>query len=289
MLDKIMRDFKNLKRDRYNYETRLANQFELGFQALVLGANKTFSPRFRGFSQGEEDFLLYAISRLLDLSNFLEFGVEDWRESNTRILSYLINGDFTVWDGSSRNIDFIRKSREFFLSHVHAETCWITRENISAKIGAAENSLGRPFDVISIDIDGNDYWVLEKIGQQPKVFICEYNSLFGEFLSVSSPYKDNFVRRQHHDSGCIYGASHSAFKHLMENRGYQLFHTTLKGNNLFFLRNDIVDDVKKVFVGCPNFKQIRFRELFKQGMRTSTSFDEASRLVLERSDLYVTV
>lgn len=288
MLKKILRDLSNFRRDRYSYERRIANQFEIGFQNLVLGANRCFSPRFRGFSQGEEDFVLYAMCRILELNNFLEFGVEDWRESNTRILSFLLNGNFTVWDGSVDNIKAIRSSREYFMSQVHADAHWITKDNIQNLISKAAHSLSQDFDVISIDLDGNDYWVVEAIAARPAIFICEYNSLFGDVLSVSSPYDEAFSRRAFHSSGVVYGASYMALLNLMSGRGYQLFHTTEKGNNMFFVRSDLYDRVSDVFVGSPSFKKIAFREVFVEGVRTSMPFSAGSTLVLN-SGSYVSV
>ena len=289
LISRILRDVRNLKRDRYSYEKQLANQFEIGLQNLNLGANTLIPPKFVGFAQGEEDFFLYAISRILNLTNFLEFGVEDWRESNTRILSFLLNGDFTLWDGSEKNIAAIKQSREYFLSKVYPSTHWITQNNIQPLIREAEQDLGRAFDVISIDIDGNDYWICKAIQARPSVFVVEYNSLFGADLAVSTPYKESFNRRDHHSSGCVYGASHSAFLELFHERGYELFHTTEKGNNMFFLRSDILPRVKEVFVGNPEYKSIAFREYFVDGKKSAMNFATSSHNVLKQRDLYIDV
>jgi hypothetical protein len=289
LISRILRDFRNLKRDRYSYEKQLANQFEIGFQNLTLGANKLIAPKFSGFAQGEEDFFLYAISRILNLTNFLEFGVEDWRESNTRILSFLLNGNFTLWDGSEKNIAAIKQSREYFLSQVYPSSHWITQENIQPLITEAVQHLGRPFDVISIDIDGNDYWICKAIQERPSVFVVEYNSLFGADLSVSTPYKESFNRRDHHSSGCVYGASHSAFVELFQGRGYELFHTTEKGNNMLFLRSDVFSKVKAVFAGNSEYKNIAFREYFVDGNKTAMNFAASSKNVLMQRDLYIDV
>jgi len=289
LMSRILRDFSNLKRDRYSYEKQLANQFEIGFQNLILGANNVIPPKFLGFAQGEEDFFLYAISRILNLTNFLEFGVEDWRESNTRILSFLLNGYFTLWDGSEKNIAAIKQSREYFLSQVYPTTHWITQQNIQPLIAEAEQHLGRPFDVISIDIDGNDYWICKAIQARPSVFVVEYNSLFGADLAVSTPYKDDFNRRDYHSSGCVYGASHSALTELFQGREYQLFHTTEKGNNMLFLRNDVFSTVKAAFAGSSGYKNIAFREYFVDGDKTAMDFAAASDNVLKQRDLYIDV
>ncbi|WP_340300696.1 hypothetical protein [Roseobacter sp. HKCCD5988] len=287
MFKKIISEFSYLKRDRYFYEKIIRNQFEIGFQNILIGANERFSPRFKGFSQGEEDFFLYVLSRILGLNSFLEFGVEDWRESNTRILSSLINGRYCVIDGSAKNITKIQKSREFYSANVLALQSWITVENINNLIVSASSALSTEFDVISVDLDGNDYWVLKEITCKPKVLIVEYNSLFGDLKKISTPYKEDFNRFSFDASGCIYGASFLAFKSLLSEKGYSLFHVSEMGNNMIFLQNDLVPLVVKIIKGSPCFREISYREMHENGVKSFAFFSDARKYVEANSSKYI--
>ena len=95
-----------------------------------------------------------------------------------------------------------------------------------------------------MDIDGNDYWILNEIKNiKPIIIIVEWNSLFGSKKSVTTPYDDNFVREKKHFSGQYWGASIKAFHDLMKSRGYSLVGSNMAGNNLFFVREDRKNDL----------------------------------------------
>lgn len=287
MIRKLFTEIANIKRDRYFYEKILRNQLEIGFQNVLLGASKKFPARLKGFSQGEEDFYLYALSRILDLTSFLEFGVEDWRESNTRILSSLINGKYCLIDGDQKNIARIKQSHEYYTSNIEAIEGWITVDNINSFISAGTARLSTEFDVISIDVDGNDYWILSEISVRPKLFIVEYNSLFGDEERITIPYEPGFSRFKHDASGCIYGASFQAIQSLMDHRGYSLFHVSEMGNNMIFLQHEYVGQVSEVICGNTNFREISYREMHENGQRIFSNFSVASEYVLNRNEKYI--
>ena len=109
---------------------------------------------------------------------------------------------------------------------------------------------GDQLGVLSIDIDGNDYFILEKIlsSIKPDLIICEYNSSFGPEKSVSVLYDENFDRSEKHPSGFYHGASFKAFCNLLLPE-YK-FVDNIAGVNLFFLRDDkyklIYNDNKEI-------------------------------------------
>ena len=289
MIRKLFQEFKNFKRDRYAYEKVLRNQLELGFQNLVLGANSKYPPRLKGFSQGEEDFILYALSRILNLRVFLEFGVEDWRESNTRIISSLLNGRFYLIDGSDENINSIKSSREYYSANVWAKKAWITLDNINDLLEKATEELISDFHVISIDIDGNDYWVLNEISAEPEVFVVEYNSLFGPDEKITTMYDPNFDRFSFDESGCIYGGSFSAISSLLAERGYEVFHVSEMGNNIIFIKREHCNLVHSIFSGSKEFRPISFREMHHKGIRTFAAYDAAKSYVLSDRSKFQTI
>ena len=134
----------------------------------------------------------------------------------------------------------------------------ITKDNINEIIKNAgiEGDIG----ILSVDIDGNDYWVLNAIDcVRPRILICEYNALFGEKEKVTIPYDDNFFRTSSHYSNLYFGASLAAFKDYAEKHGYYYFGSNSAGNNAFFVRKDSVN--KELIPKYNNeFAQIKFRE-----------------------------
>lgn len=94
--------------------------------------------------------------------------------------------------------------------------------------------------ILSIDIDGNDYWVWESINcVNPSLIICEFNPNFGDVYPIVIPYDPAFERFKAHYSGMYYGASIVALKMLAERKGYVLLGTNSNGVNAFFVRKDL--------------------------------------------------
>jgi hypothetical protein len=92
------------------------------------------------------------------------------------------------------------------------------------------------FDVLSLDIDGNDYWVLEALESvRPRVIVVEYNATFGPERSVTIPYTRGFDRYRAHASGFYHGASLTARARLGERKGYVLAGCDSRGANAFLV------------------------------------------------------
>jgi hypothetical protein len=114
---------------------------------------------------------------------------------------------------------------------------WINRENINQLIGDA--GFSGDIGILSVDIDGNDYWVWERIEVvNPVIIVVEWNSVFGSDHAISIPYDPAFQREKAHYSNLFWGASIAAFEHLAARKGYALLGSNTVGNNLFFVRND---------------------------------------------------
>lgn len=194
---------------------------------------------FQVFSQWGDDGIIQFLVNKIHFPNkvFIEFGVENYRESNTRFL--LINNNWTgyVIDGSKDNIDFIKNDIISWACELHSECAFITKENINELIRKV--NFDREIGILSIDVDGNDYWIWEAINSvNPVLIIAEYNSLFGKNTLWSVPYDPLFVRGQKHSSLLYYGASLGALNFIASKKGYSLIGCNSKGNNAYFLRND---------------------------------------------------
>jgi len=201
---------------------------------------------FGVFSQYDEDGIIQFLINHVEIKNqtFVEFGVEHYEESNTRFLLMNDNWQGMVIDGSEENIDYIKNDRVSRRFDLQAQAAFITKDNINDLIrkGGFDEDLG----LLSVDIDGNDYWVWEAINAvRARIVVAEYNSVFGHD-PVSIPYQADFYRTKAHFSNLYYGCSLSALAHLAEKKGYMLVGSSLRGNNAFFVRKDIAGALPEV-------------------------------------------
>jgi hypothetical protein len=196
---------------------------------------------FKVFSQWGEDGIIQYLTRVVEIRNhtFIEFGVENFFESNCRFLMVKDDWSGFVIDGSAEKLNRLRKSHFFWKHELIARTAFITRENINALL--AESGFDEDLGILSVDIDGNDYHVLEAItGFRPRILVCEFNTVFGPCRKISVPYAADFQRTARHYSNLYYGASLAALTHLAARRGYSLVGINLV--NAFFVRNDLLND-----------------------------------------------
>ena len=148
-------------------------------------------------------------------------------------------------EASSRRTD--RLKMRFEPRGVACLADWAACENINDLI--RENGCEGEIDLLSIDIDGNDYWIWEAVTAcSPRLVIIEYNSLFGSDRAVVVPYDPEFDRHQVANTiegGNLYyfGSSLQALNQLAKQKGYRLILTEPRGVNAFFLRNDVGQEI----------------------------------------------
>lgn len=168
---------------------------------------------------------------------FIEFGVENYTESNTRFLMMNKNWSGLVMDGSKENMDFVKSdliSRRFNLK---SESIFINVENINKIIHA--NGIEGEIGLLSIDIDGNDYWVWKAINKvDPVIVVVEFNSLLGSENPYTVPYDPNFYGTQYHYSNLIYGSSLLSLCDLAEEKWYSFIGCNTAGNNAYFVKKE---------------------------------------------------
>ncbi len=211
-----------------------------GRQLANVPAGDLQGAEFRTFSQWGEDGILQHLLRHVAITKkiFIEFGVENYTESNTRFLLVKDNWSGLVIDGSAANIDFIKNDDIYWRHNLKAEHAFITAESINDLI--RRNGIEGEIGLLSIDIDGNDYWVWQAIDVvNPSIVVLEYNSGLGPERAVTIPYDAGFVRSKAHYSNLYYGASLSALWLLGKRKGYSLVGCNSAGNNAFFVRDDL--------------------------------------------------
>jgi hypothetical protein len=243
-INKIRHAFKIF----YSLDHRLSKiQLSLGRiesrQLLGISTPSNFNDyEFQVFSQfGEDGLIQYLIDRIeIKNKTFIEFGVEQYKEANTRFL--LINNGWSglVMDGSSENIQLIKSDDVYWRTNLKAVNAFIDCSNINQLIG--DNGLHGEVGLLSIDIDGNDYWVWQSLEiVSPQIVVCEFNALWGPKLMVSIPYAPLFSRGKAHYSNLYFGASLAAMASLGRSKGYSLVGVNLAGNNAFFVKNDCMN------------------------------------------------
>lgn len=217
---------------------------------------------FKVFSQfGEDGIIQYLIRRAKiprHLQSFVEFGVESYLEANTRFL--LMNDLWRglVLDGDPANVKAIENHQFYWLSDLKAVATFIDADNINDVIRNAGHS--GEIGLLSIDIDGVDYWVWEKLDVvNPIIVIAEYNSVFGAERAVTVPYDPAFVRQKAHYSYLYAGCSLKALEMLARRKGYSLVGSNSAGNNAFFVRDDHLNDLRALTT-AQAYVESRFRE-----------------------------
>jgi len=198
---------------------------------------------FKVFSQwGEDGIVQYLINKLpIENEVFVEFGVEDYTESNTRFLLENDNWSGLVMDGSYENIKSIKKSEIYWKYDLVAREVFITRDNIDPIIDdfIQNNNLKKEIGLLSVDIDGNDYFIWDAIKSiDPIIVICEYNSVFGKKHNCTIPYDEAFVRTKKHYSNLYFGASIQAVCKLAKSKGYEFIGTNKNSVNAFFVKKE---------------------------------------------------
>ena len=241
-------------------EARLALGRVEARSARVARYDRLAEAEFRVFSQfGEDGIIQYLLGRVpIENDQFIEIGVQDYRESNTRFLLCNDNWRGLILDGGSAHIDFIRSNSIGWRHAIDARTAFITRDNVNEVI--ADAGLSGDIGLLSIDIDGNDYWVLEAVDiVSPRILIVEYNSTFGPNATVTVPYDPAFNRTIAHASGLYWGASLAAICHVAERKGFAFVGSNSAGNNAFYVRGDLLRDLQRL-EASEGWVDARFRE-----------------------------
>ncbi|QWD85569.1 hypothetical protein AOC19_01430 [Polynucleobacter asymbioticus] len=216
---------------------------------------------FKVFSQWGEDGIIQHLINSIEIKNktFIEFGIEDFSESNCRFLLMKDDWKGFVIDGSTSNIKKLKSSYFYWKHHLHAVDAFITKENIESILATSgfEEDLG----LLSIDLDGNDFFILEAINSyKPRILICEYNPIFGANRKIAIPYQPDFQRTTAHHSNLYWGASLAAMTYLAEMKGYTLVGTNSAGNNAFYIRNDLLNDRVALLTAESAYSPSNYRE-----------------------------
>jgi hypothetical protein len=250
----------------------------------ALPPDRVGDAEFQVFSQFGEDGILQFLVGHVDIpvesEVFVEFGVESYAEANTRFLLLHDNWRGLIMDGGDSMHGFLEAGGLKWRHHIDARTAFIDRDNINPLIGDA--GIAGDIGLLSVDIDGNDYWVLEAIDVvSPRILALEYNATFGPEAAVTVPYDPAFVRGEKHWTWLYWGASLAALTRLADEKGYALVAGNRAGNNAFFVRRDVLGDIPELAV-ADAWRPARFRESRDRQGNLSYVSDPQERLRLMR-------
>jgi len=240
-----------------NFFRRMYNLLEVT-KALSRGAatkndvnikkNNPSTWEFSGFSQNGEDGLLDFLINQLKVSDksFLEIGSSTGVENNTTWLAIAKRFSGVMIEGSE---DQAKRSRQFinqFSIGVDVVNKWVNVGNANEVIALTSSTT----DVFSIDIDGNDYYIVKSLfdlGFRPKIVVVEYNSAFGPDQNKTIIYDKHMIVRNGKDmdyseeSRLYYGVSIGGWKTYFDKVGYKFITVDSNGVNAIFLEPSYFD------------------------------------------------
>lgn len=182
---------------------------------------------------GEDGVLIELLRRAGDGGRwFAEIGAGAGDQSNCVVLADVLGWSGLLLDGDPARAARLR-AKYAGIPAIRTRCALAEPANVDELL--AESKLPRELDVLSIDVDGADYWIWRAMRAfTPRILIIEYNASLGAEERLVQPENrpDTFDRTSYG------GASIAALCELGEARGYRLVHTELTGNNAFFVRRD---------------------------------------------------
>ena len=240
----------------------------------IKNLNQTY---FKVFSQDTEDGIIQYLLKSLDIQSvkFVEIGTQNYSESNTRYIFETMRCEGLIIDPYPNLKKEINKILRLWKNKLEIYNDYINSNNINYVLD--QNCFNKNLDLFSIDIDGIDYWVLEKIKPKiSKIFIIEYNPYFGSKLEITTPNIEKFDRFRYHSSGFCWGVSLKAIINLMKKKGYTFLGSNRLNCNAFFVCDELLN---KININLPNidnlseFTDFKFN-IFKKNNKKYTSFSD---------------
>ncbi len=228
-------------------------QLVLANQYCQMARNGSGLPRFqdvefRAFSQNGEDGILLYIFSLIGMGErrCIEVCAGDGIQCNTANLIINHGWQGLLFDGDPQLVErgrsFYATLGDTFCLPPTFVNSWISRENLNQLI--AERGFAGPIDLLSLDIDGVDYWVWEALDVvQPRVVVAEIQCIWGDQRAVTVPYAADFRAQSVDGFGIYSGASLPAFVKLARRKGYRLVGVQRLGFNAFFVQDGICGDL----------------------------------------------
>ena len=194
------------------------------------------------FSQnGEDGILNYLITMLkIERPNFIEIGVGSYVEANTRFIYDRFAPKGIIIDSEKNLSNKVFSNINSWKGDLRIVEERVSTENINSIIS---KNCDFEIDIFSLDIDSVDYWIIDKLNSNiSKIFVAEYNAVFGSSLAITVPNLKDFDRKKYHYSHLCYGMSLKALINIMKKKNFYFIGTNSIRNNAFFISNDLPFD-----------------------------------------------
>ena len=232
------------------------------------------------YSQNDEDgIILYILKHIgVKTKKFVEVGVENGIECNTTNLlknfdwsGAQIEGNKKLYNNAKIQLKKVLGKK---IKNLKLLNIFVTKKNINQIL---KKYSGKEIDLLSIDIDGNDFWIWKAINcVKPRLVVIEYNSFFGPNISATIKYNPKFSW-DHYNNKPYYGASLKALEKLGKQKKYSLVGVDKNGVNAFFIRNDLAKNI--------NLKSKKTEDIFldnKREVRNKKQYINESKKLLNQ-------
>ena len=195
---------------------------------------------FKVYSQADEDGIIQEIFRRIGIKyhSFLEIGVSHGMENNTLYL--LMQGWSGAWidaDSNYINLTNRRLANKIKNGQLKTKCAFVDKNNVNTIVETLIPK--KEIDLLSIDIDGNDYYLFEQLkAVSARVVVIEYNAKFPPPVEWVMKYDSDHIW----DNTDYFGASLSSYEKLFDRKGYSLAGCNINGANAFFVRQDLVGE-----------------------------------------------
>ena len=221
------------------------------------------------YSQNDEDgIILYILKHIgVKTKKFVEVGVENGIECNTTNLLKNFDWSGVQIEGNKKLYNDakiqLKKVLEKKIKNLKLLNIFVTKKNINQIL---KKYSGKEIDLLSIDIDGNDFWIWKAINcVKPRLVVIEYNSFFGPNISATIKYNPKFSW-DHCNNKPYYGASLKALEKLGKQKKYSLVGVDKNGVNAFFIRNDLAKNI--------NLKSKKTEDIFLDNKRETRNKEQ---------------
>ena len=209
---------------------------------------------YKAFSQNGEDGIIDYLLHQLNINEpkFVEIGIGDYRESNTRLLFEIRNVNGLVIDAINDLKNKVLKNIKLWRNSLTVVEKKIDSSNINETLKLY--NFDEKLDLFSLDIDGIDYWIINELPENfAKIAVIEFNPNFGSVAKVTVPNIKGFDRTSYHYSNLCFGASLAAIIQIMSKKNFIFIGTNQFRCNAFFVSKDYV---KMINVDIPNQNNI---------------------------------
>jgi hypothetical protein len=265
---------KNKETDWASLQQQIQKNIESQWLSLIKNNLKVFDKiqdaGFRCYSQFEEDGIILYLLACIGKKTRSVVEICCGSGSESMAANLIINHGYKgyLFDGDEKNVNaaksFFSSQKDCMFNLPSIKKQWITKNNVNQTL--IDSGIQGEVDVLSLDIDGNDYYIWEEINViNPRVCVFETHSIVPSNLSITIPYKDDFyamdkdkIEREFRSASLL------AMVKLSKKKGYTMVGSHKHGFNVFFVRDDLLNDL----LPRPTIEEIHDNECTRVAQKT---------------------